>query len=593
MIAIDEIKYEFCILGRESNFKIVKRLGLKKDEKPKFFNSLWKIFFAAPIVYDKFLSGSETDDKENIDNLSIFNHAFKSIRFQSIKEIKDDEFLRNIKELELVIQYSLNKMGEREVKKGIESLLGSLSTYGRCISIWDQDIRYRSEVMESLIMEPMFRFIHYLFSIDDEYHFHYDKYDQMINKTKPSWEFSKLLPENKDDNFAKLSRIFREVVPFQIFSKFNSYIISNFNNSLYFEYPLKDGEWESDNDEEVILDGAPVRYKLFDNGANPADSISLQLLLMLKIYDTIRKELCTDSWLKDSNGNDLLTTDETADPIGYIVQDPRKIRSSKRLKIKRELESIKIFDPTKLFPTNVSLQTSNYELLEEYSYFHGIKLKIESSDIFKSNNSNISNKVFFKMFDLANLKYLQWYRYIVGTPSYKKDAKIFTQSEINVLSTIDYEYVKDFNWILEVLKESYIKEITALKRINHWNSTHGKDDQINSPRLLQYGWTYLELLSSKGEVEYSYWGSFICTEYLEFIKDDQYEKNSKREKNLKKQIEILSKAGIDHNDIKADNYCFDEFDNAYLVDYGECIIDENRYLEGYDLEKIDPDEKWL
>ncbi|CCH44023.1 hypothetical protein BN7_3580 [Wickerhamomyces ciferrii] len=625
------------------------------------------------------------EDRINSNNLSIFNHSFKNIKFQSVEEIKNDELYRNIHELELFIDYSLNKIDEMKAEEGLRSLLDVL--YSNQLYVFNlgldlgRDIKLRAEAMDRLILEPMFRFISYLLSIDNDIRF--ETFDRFIEKSKPSliwdslssmdddfgsypknlrdeemfhshisdfslnlfdsncsripicgidiegWEFSKILENNNkktDGNFANLSKIFRQVAPFQIFGKFNSYIISNFNNTIYLEYPLKDGKWESDNEEDVFIAGAPVRYKLFDNNADtPADSFSIQLSLLLKIYDTIRRKLCTDSWLKDSNGDDLLNqgtyrsldegwNEKKFNPFvisqfnhGFKknvalnkmemlqeeeIKDFKNTRASKRLKLQKESEGDKIFDSTKLFPTNVSLKTSNYELLEQYSYFRGIKLIIDQTSIFKSNTSNISNKVFFKMFDLANVKYLHWYRTIVGMPYYEDEAKEFNQSEINVLFTLE-DHSKNFKHILENIKESYIKEITALKKINHWNSTHGKSDHINTPNLLQYGWTNLELLSSEGKLKYSYWGPFICTECLEFINDNEYEKNSQREKNLNEQIKILYKSGIDHNDIRKYNYCFDEYDNAYLVDYGQSIIDDNRYLENYDLQKIDPDEKFL
>ncbi|CCH43622.1 hypothetical protein BN7_3175 [Wickerhamomyces ciferrii] len=672
------------------NTKITKRLKLKKDERPNYFNNLWKIYYAAQIVNDWISSdvpmtagGDEILNKKT-DAGSIFSDAFKCIHFGSIDEINDDEFARNIYELELFIEYSLNKMDGGSAECVLRPLL---NTFSRLRihnlgankvnpSLERQDSEFiRKDASYEFTVKPMIYFVSQLLLVHDEYDVGYRSID-ITKKTRPSviWEslssngepyprslrneemfhlfkpdflitlihpndtiipvcgidmecheLSGIIESNKIDNFTKLSKIFREVAPFQIFNKFSSYIISDFNMSLYFEYPLGDGKWWSNDEDEVHITGAPVKFKIFNNsGTTPADRIPLQLLLMLKIYDTIRRVLPMDTWLKDSNGEDILHEGSyrlldqgwnekvfnpftisqfrygfkrkiAVDKLGMIPVEatrspPGNVTEEKGNATKRLKTGKKNSDSTKLFPINTSLKISNYRLLTEYSNSRGIKLVIEGVDIFKS-NTNISNKVFFKMFDVANLKYLHSYVNIVGMPYYEEEFQGFTDSEIAVLFSLEYDF-KDFEYIIESLKESYIKEITTLKRIKEWNSTHDKKEQINSPKLLHYGWTYLELLS-KGQVEYSYWGPFICTEYLDFIKDNEYKDNPERTKNLSNQIEILSKAGITHNDVKKDNVCFDESDQAYLVDFGQSIVDGNKYLENYDLERINPNEKCL
>ncbi|CCH43604.1 hypothetical protein BN7_3157 [Wickerhamomyces ciferrii] len=660
--AIIVIKFVFCARseGRLKS-KIIKRLKLKKDERPNYFNNLWKIYYAAQIVHDwisndvPMTTGNEVLNKKT-DEGSIFSDAFKSILFDSIDEINDDDFAGNIHELESFIEYSLNKMDVRTAADTSRTLLGTFSFlqahnsgahFGNSFSDRQDSEFKRKSAFYEFTVKPMLYFVNQLLLVHDEYGVRSRSID-MTKKTRPSiiWEslsssgepyprilrneemfhlykpdflltlihsnhtntpicgidmecheLSKILESNKIDNFAKLSKIFREVVPFQIFNKFSSYIISDFNMSLYFEYPLGDGKWWSNDEDEVHISGAPVKFKLFDNsGTTPADRISLQLLLILKFYDTIRRVLPVDKWLKVSNGEDILhegsyrlldqgwnekvfnpfiisqfrygfkkkiamdkldriPVEATKFPLGNIIEETGN--APKRLKVGKESfdgtspfgdftsgNDIK-FDTTKLFPINTNLKVSNHEILNEYSNTRGTKLIIEGFDIFKS-NTNISNKVFFKMFDLANLKYLHSYVKTAGMPYYEEDCKGFTDSEICILFSLEDCSKYDFKHFIESLKKSYIREITALKKIKEWNSKHGIKEQINSPKLLQHGWTYLELLT-EGQVKYSYWGPFICTEYLDFIKDNEYKDHPKRTKNLNRQLEILSKAGIEHN----------------------------------------------
>ncbi|CCH44805.1 hypothetical protein BN7_4374 [Wickerhamomyces ciferrii] len=700
-LAISAIRREFCISYKRFDSKNIKRLKLKKGERPKFLNSFWKLFVSTPMVHDLISNYTEKSDEKQANNLFIdsgallFHDAFKSIHFQSIKEIKNDELYQNFAELELFIDYSLDKMEEDEAVDNLNSLLWTFrilhdENSSDAISKFKtfdlgKDIQ---NAMNNFIVIPMIHFIgSLLFSINDKSKYWIDfRSSSLIKKTRPSefWKsisddddnrypptlrdeemfhshladslitldskdrltficgidlegpklISEALKNHKTNNFAELSKTFRKIGPFQTFNKLGSYIISDFNRTLYFEYPLNNGKWWSDNEDDVSVIDAPVRYKLIDNsGSIQADFLTLQSLLFLKIYDTIRRELPKDSWLKDSNGNDVLTTgayrlldegwnqdlfnpfvlsqfkhgfkknvgvekmgniprDETKTSKKSPTNDHRKTRSSKRLKLKSELEGTtngndENFDSTKLFPINTNLKVSNYKLLEEYTFYKGVKLKINGTDIFKP-NTNISNKVFFKMFDLSNLKYLHRYAIINGMPYTEEDAKEFNQSEINILASLEYGY-KDFKYVLKDIKESYLKEITALKKINQWNLTHEEKDQINSPKLLQYGWTYLELFS-EGQPKYCYWGPFICTEFLEFMNDNEKD-TPKRIENFNKQLKLLSRARIKHNDIKKDNFCFNENDEAYLVDYGRSIIKDNGYLENYDCFKIDPNEK--
>ncbi|CCH41048.1 hypothetical protein BN7_585 [Wickerhamomyces ciferrii] len=689
----------FCKPKEDLNSRIIERLDLKKHTRPNYFNSLWKIFSATPIVNDrvtnnasKTSAGYEESNETTSDNGSVFCDAFKTIRFHSIEEIKDKDLARNMYELELFFEYSLNKMDERHAADALRRLLdtftilqfkNSRSHFGN--SRQDFDI-LRYEALKDFIVKPILYFIGHLLLVHGKNAISSEP-TYMIEKTRPSliWdsldasgepypktlrdeemfhshvpdclitlfqanasnspvlgihleesELSEVLKSGKTDNFSKLSKVLRRIVPFQVFNKLNSYIISDVNSSIYFEYPLDDGEWWSDNEEEVYITGAPVRFKLFNNtGKDLVESFSLQLLLLLKIYDKIKRKLPSNLWLESLNGNvlemgtyrsldegwkedsfkpfiisqfrhgfkknvavdkmDQIPEEETRCSLGYAANDTGN--SIKRLKVGKKLsngtltyeDEVAPLYLTKMFTISSSLKVSNYQLLSAYSNSISAKLLVKGSEIFKS-NTNISNKVFFKMFDLANLKYLHKYINTFGMPYFEEEFKKFTESELNTLVSLDRCNFKDFKRILENLKKSFIREVTTLRRINQWNSTHEINERINSPKLLQYGWTYLELLS-EGQVKYSYWGPFICTESLQFISDNEFKDNSRRTKNLNKQIKILSKAGIKHNDTKRDNVCFDNFDQAYLVDFGQSIVDDDRYLENYDLQHIGPDEK--
>ncbi|CCH43623.1 hypothetical protein BN7_3176 [Wickerhamomyces ciferrii] len=698
LIAITVIKWEFCIPRRSLDSEIVKRLHLKKDERPRYFSSLWKLYVAVQIVYEpisnnapKTAGGHKVSNTSISDNGIIFSDAFKAIRFQSVGEIKDDEFARNILELELFIEYSLNKIAELDSVDVLYQLLNTLDILHTDNLLYSglssNSKKYRQDAMNSFIITPIIRFIrkllwvHAFYNIQprstdtrkktrpsviwdslntsgepypktlrDEEMFHLHAPDFLITlrhsnaSTTPvcgiDLEGSELHGElelNEHDNFTNLSKVFRRIAPKQLLNKFSSYIISDFTNSIYFEYPLGTGEWWSDNEEDVYITGAPLRFKLLNsNGDTSADSISLQLLLMLKLYDTIRRVLPMDTWLKDFNGTDILNkisyrlldegcNEDVFNPfiisqfrygfkknvavekmekplkshLGYVTNDTGNGR--KRLTVEQLLfndtslsegitsGSDRDFDTKKLFPTHANLKISNYTLLSEYSNNRGTKLIVEGPDLFKG-NTNVSNKVFFKMFDLANSRYLHEYVIDVGMPYTEEQYEKFTDSEINIMSSLK-EYSKDFKDIVGSIKKSYIREVTALRRINQWNSTHGIEEQVNSPRLLQYGWANLELLTEDGQLHYSYWGPFICTECFEFINDNELENHPKRIKNLRNQVKLLSNAGISHNDLREDNICFDQSDVAYLVDFDHSIVDGNKYLEKYDFERIDPHEK--
>ncbi|CCH43619.1 hypothetical protein BN7_3172 [Wickerhamomyces ciferrii] len=678
----------FCTTSEDLNPKIVEKLELKEDERPKYLFSLWKIYCAANIVDDQLPNElpMTTDGHINAisDNDSIFNQSFKSIYLDpkyKHEEIKDEDLLENIDELELFIEYSLNRMPENKAVLALSTLLRTFYHFDDALHSDEQDLdNWRKDAMKNLIVNPINNFINKLLKVHDveyslktfmpkrikpkrpsevweSYKTHSDgKYpkelidDIMFHNCQPDFpvtlesgnnkksvcaiemkgkDVSGILEDLKhSDNFPNISKFSRQSIQYQIFMKLNSFMVSDFNRTIYFEYPLRSGKWESDDEEKVFFTGAPVKYKIFDNcgtytSTNP---IQLQLFLMLKFYDAFKRTVPTYKWLKEYNGKDELTEssdlDEKDNPNlfnsfiislfrngfkkkvamekmdkipGEITKTPLEFpakdferekggrNASKRLKV--DGNDIN-FDSSKLFPTNTNLKLSNYKLLNEYSNSRGIKIIIEGGDIFKS-NTNISNKVFFKMFDLANLQNL----HAAGMPCYEKEFQKLTESEINILVTLA-DKPRDFKYILESLKRSYIREVTALKKINQWNSTHGIKNRINSPKLLQYGWTYLEL-PLEGKSGYAYWGPFICTEYLEFINDNKYKNNPKRIKNLNRQMEILSKAGIDHNDFKKDNFCFNKFDQAFFVDFDQSVIDDNRYLKKYDFQRIHPNEKCI
>ncbi|CCH43635.1 Transcriptional repressor XBP1 [Wickerhamomyces ciferrii] len=656
-----EYYLDFCKPREDLNPKIAERLELTEDERPKYFNSLWKIYVAANIV-DEQLSNSPpggdkvSNTKYNPGNISIFIDSFKSIKFESKpEEIKDEKLFDNIYELQLFIDYSLNNMDEKIAAKELAKLLNIFSTLHRYTSNSQHkksrldekaQEKSRQESMNSFIVLPILQFINKLLSSNNEYIRFTNEMEKEIEPQRPRqiWKahmvgnesypknltnrrmFHNCEPDipitlediedglipiagiemrNQDlasqlerfqqtDNLSSLSKDFNLTSQYQIFMKLNSYLLSNFNQTIYFEYPLNGGEWKSYNEDDVVFTGASLRYKLFDNSGNtPTNSMQLQLLLMLKAYEGIRRKTSTDEWLKDSNGGYVL------DKESYRLMDEgwkpdlfnpfvtslfksgfkQKAEFDKLEKITEEETKNQL---TKLFPKTANLKVSNYKILNKHSTYKGVKLVInESSDIFKGDSANTSEKVFFKMFDLVNLQNLHSYISSSGIPHHKDEVQKFTESELSILSSLKGHMRSDFIPILEKLKNSYLREITALKRIKKWNSTHGPDEQINSPKLLQYGWAYLEL-PSEGQTGYSYWGPFICTEYFEFINDNDVRNNPKRVDNMRNQLINLKAAGIKHNDIKDDNICFDEFDQAHFIDYDCSIVDGNRYLENGD-----------
>ncbi|CCH43634.1 hypothetical protein BN7_3187 [Wickerhamomyces ciferrii] len=708
LIAIPVIKREFCVSVKRLDSKIVEKLELKKGERPKYLFSLWKIYCAANIVDDELPNELPMTAGGHIDTNSIFRRSFKTICFKPKPEqIKDDEFAKNIDEIELFIEFSLNKLEEDIAVEKLGNLLDTFSIlleytseaqYHKLKLNKKDEEKMRQDAMKELIISPITNFFNSLVLIHSRMRFK-DVMAQKIKKKRPSdiWKahvadnekfpqelldrimFQNCRPdipitlrvedglipiagiEMKDqdasgalellkdntDNISKFSTVFSQMLEYQIHLKFNTFILSNFSKSIYFEYPLmKGGTWEKgDNvDNEVNFEGVPFKYKPFENSGNcpTHNSMQFQLLMFLKYYDAIRRTLPTDDWLKNSNGEyildkesyrlmdegwkpdlfsqfiislfrngfkkkvamvkmDKLPEETTKSTLEFPAEDFEKkngLRGStpKRLKVKKESSNATSpsvsttdgsdvnFDLTKLFPTNASLEVSNYNLLSEFSNSRGTKLIIEGSDIFKT-NTNISNKVFFKMFDLVNLQSLHNYINTAGMPRSEEKLQKFTKSEIHILASLAGQstYFAD---IKETLIECYITEVTALKRIKKWNSTHGPDEQINSPKLLQYGWAYLEL-SSEGQSGYSYLGPFICTDYLEFISDNTYKDNPERVESFMKQKKLLSSAGIEHNDIKEDNFCFDKFDQAYFVDFDQSVIDDNLiYLEKYDLQRL-------
>ncbi|CCH41291.1 hypothetical protein BN7_828 [Wickerhamomyces ciferrii] len=464
-------------------------------------------------------------------------------------------------------------------------------------------------------------------------------------------DVSGVLEKLKDTKkFSKLAKAFRQSAQYQIFLKVNTYMISNFSKTIYFEYPLKGSKWISRNQKKVYFTGKSLRYRVFDNsGSTPPHSIQLQLLLMLKAYDAFKRNSITDDWLKDSNGQYLLDEQsyrsmdegwkpdlfspfivslfkrgfkkklESSGREGQVVgkKKQRSLNSFKKKSSKRVGKGIapyrskddeksagtttisgtrqktekKSIPSSILFPEKPDFHVLNYTLLSSFSNSRSTKIIsfLNTNHLSRGNKTFSNERVFFKIFDVVNLQSLHSYITAAGMPRYQKEVQKFTESEINIMASLE-GHSKDFKHILESLKKTYVREITALRKISQWNSTHSIKEQINSPKLLQYGWTYLEL-PFEGKYGYAYWGPFICTEYLEFINDNEYKDNPKRIKNLNRQIEILLNAGIDHNDFKKDNFCFDKFDQAFFVDFDQCVIDDNRYLKNFDFQRIYPNEK--
>ncbi|CCH45447.1 hypothetical protein BN7_5029 [Wickerhamomyces ciferrii] len=219
------------------------------------------------------------------------------------------------------------------------------------------------------------------------------------------------------------------------------------------------------------------------------------------------------------------------------------------------------------------------KILSQFS--NGICLKIiaSSNNCFKNFNPRKQflefvkpdQNVLCKVYDFYQSKYL----HLEQRQNITRD---YDESELNILSSI-----KDKDWesIYETIITSFLREFIALKRIEDWNSSRGKVNQINTPKLLQYCWLHDFWINRDN----TFYGPILIFENFEFINDNKIN-NIRREHNFARQIKLLKLAGID---LERHEFCFDENDECFFIDFGLASVDNDENFNKFDLDEFIPE----
>ncbi|CCH45019.1 hypothetical protein BN7_4598 [Wickerhamomyces ciferrii] len=425
--------------------------------------------------------------------------------------------------------------------------------------------------------------------------------------------------------FKGLNTVFRKSLQYILPRHYTHFMLTNFIKTLYFEFPVSTGGvWNGDDPNHVILKKEPLYFFLFDNSkVRDPDKMSLQAMLALQVFDIIRKimpeNIISFKGMDQHIGASYRVIDESTDvKFGNFSLDLMKNGFKKKQGITRKsskrgnnedclnkIDYIPASQNTKakkisnkrfkksnkfqrqpncklnqyldgIFDLQIQMETKDFEVLVDFTNASSFKLFVSSKEFLNKitirdqyKDYALSDQVFCKIYDTFQLKDLFSYSSRIS------GSKDFDDVQLNIMNSL--EDIKDIDeWINHDMKRHLFKEIIALKRIESWNSMNDESNQINTAKLLQYGW-FDDL--TLGNDKYSLFGPFMIFEKIDFINDNEIS-SLKREESFNKQVELLKKAGITHGDLENKyNYCFNSDGKCFIVDFDMSTVDNDSILE--------------
>ncbi|CCH44040.1 hypothetical protein BN7_3599 [Wickerhamomyces ciferrii] len=416
--------------------------------------------------------------------------------------------------------------------------------------------------------------------------------------------FGKLDPSNK---FKDLNAVFRESSQHLIRNRLSRYMVTDLIEALYFELPVStDGYWSGKDDpDHVVLKKAPLKYLYFDNSkVREPETLSFQCLIALQVFEQIKK-IISENIISYKEVNchdaDYRNFDESTDEnynkfiLELMKNGFKKKQEITKASINREFNSPShnIRSKTQkrvrlnpnytdnLFNLKIQMETENFEILEGFAYASSLKLFLSSKEFLNKitirnqyQDDQLSDQVFCKIYDLFQMPILFRNSKIISWSEDTQYEKL-DQIQKNILYSLEDNNIKDLNEWINDMKGLFFQEIIALKKIEDWNSINDEQNQINTAKLLQYGWFDDLTLGDK----YSLFGPFLILEKIDFINDNKIS-SFKRKENFRKQIELLKKAGISHEDLSNKyNYCFNQNEECFIVDFGMSTVDDVSFLD--------------
>ncbi|CCH44060.1 hypothetical protein BN7_3619 [Wickerhamomyces ciferrii] len=229
-----------------------------------------------------------------------------------------------------------------------------------------------------------------------------------------------------------------------------------------------------------------------------------------------------------------------------------------------------------IFDLRTRMKTKDFEVLVKFTDASSFKLFCSSKEVLEImdmrdqyQNYELSDQVFCKIYDIDLLKLL------FRNKSRRYIAEEFDQVHFNIMESL--EEVKNIKfWIDYNMKRFLFKEHIALKRIESWNSMNDESNQINTAKLLQYGWADDFTM---GDDKYSLFGPFLIFEKIDFINDNEISSSKRREESFRKQAKLLKRSGISHGSLHKYNYCFNQDDECFIIDFGNSTVDDDSILD--------------